>query len=82
MKELDIRTKNILNALESTLTHSKAFLDSATHEAMVESILKATIAVKEAHDKFKHGEMSNQQYGKVLLRLAELGIMAIRRLPG
>lgn len=80
--QLDIRTRNILAALESTLTHSKATLEPETHEAMVESLAKGANAVKTAYGRYRGEEITAKQYSKVLLRLAELTLMAVRRLPG
>lgn len=80
--QLDIRTRNILAALESTLTHSKASLEPETHEAMVETLSKAMVSVKVSYERYKAEELLPKQYAKVLLKLAELTLMAVRKLPG
>jgi hypothetical protein len=78
---LDTRTKNILVALEHTLNDSKKLLDPKTHEEMVNTLLNSAISVKESYDKFKAGDISPKTYSKVLIKLAEITLMAVRRLP-
>jgi ATP-dependent helicase/DNAse subunit B len=82
MSDLDIRTKNILTAIESTLTATQKNLTADTHQAIVSTLSKAMDNVVVSYKKYQEGTMTSQKYGKVLIKLAELTIMAVRKLPG
>ena len=82
MSELDIRTKNVLNALESLLTKSSTHLPAKTHEEMVQIFIKHTTRVLDNYKKFKRGEINVGMYKADLIKLAEIVLIAYSKLPG
>ena len=81
MDVLDIRFKNILKAIEHTLAHSSRANSPQKHEQIVEGLLKATIKVKEVYDQYIEGHANATDYGRALIKLAEISLMAVRNLP-
>lgn len=82
MINLDVKTKNIIKALENLIDVSKKQLPEKTHEQIVQTLIKHTTEVLNNYRLYKDGSISYGSYKTSLLKLAEITLMGILRLPG
>lgn len=82
MADLDVRTKNILKGIEHTIDATRKHLDIQTHEAFVNTLSRAMTEVHKSYTGMKEGKVTPNTYGKVLIKLAEIAIMGVGKLPG
>lgn len=81
MKTNDIVLNNILKSLEDFLITAKKTFDTKTHEEMVAVFINQTTQVLDNHRKWKAEKIGATEYKQSLLKLAEIILMAVRKLP-
>jgi len=82
MSDIDVKTKNILVALENFIKTSSKHFDSKTHDEIMGVLVNHATKVLDSYRGYKQGLVTTSQYSHVLLKLAEVILMAVRRLPG